>query len=134
MAKQDIFALADLAAEAQAKIQQNYAHVNPVIHVRHGLRQSGFPADALTIDCLQTHKRILIILHDEQLDEVQYQFSRTDQDPTDDYSISGSTLEFTVPPISGFPRLHLKARPTGFLFFYRIKFNIDFYDSYIFYI
>lgn len=45
------------------------------------MRLHGIPADAMTIDCLKSGKRILVILHDEQLDIVSYQFSFKGQDP-----------------------------------------------------
>lgn len=80
-----IYALSDIAALAQAKIQQDYDQLDPVINIRHGLRNSGFPADAMTIDCLRSQKRIILILHDERPNQIDYQFSYIHEDPADTF-------------------------------------------------
>jgi len=77
--------LSEIASEAHAKIQQDFKEINPVIGVVQAMRRAGIPADAMTIDCLQSKKRILIILHDQHPDIMQYQFMMLDQDPGDEY-------------------------------------------------
>jgi hypothetical protein len=80
-----LLSLSDIASQAHAKIQQDYEHINPVIGVIQGMRKVGIPADAITIDCLVSNKRILIILHDDYPKIIRYQFTFSDQDPADDY-------------------------------------------------
>jgi hypothetical protein len=80
-----IFALADIATEAHTRIQQDFADINPVVGVRRSMRENGIPADAMTIDCLTRHKRIILILHDNQPDTVHYQFGFTDKDPVEEF-------------------------------------------------
>ena len=74
--------LSDIASAAHVQIQKDCENINPVIGVNRGMRNQGIPADAMTIDCLATGKRIILILHDQQADIVRYQFSFKDQDPT----------------------------------------------------
>ncbi len=73
-------ALSDFASEAHTRIQQAYETLNPVIGVRRGMRDIGIPADAMTIDCLQTRRRILLILHDHTPNVLLYQFLMIDED------------------------------------------------------
>jgi hypothetical protein len=77
--------LSDIATEAHTQIQQNCPDINPVVGVNQGMRASGFPADIMTIDCLKTNKRIILILHDDSPELVRYQFSFRDQDPADEF-------------------------------------------------
>jgi len=86
MSTQDVYALSERATEAQARIQQNFKDMDPVIGVRSNLRASGFPTDALTIDSLSTGKRITFIVHDEQPGNVAYQFGYKDKDPSADFT------------------------------------------------
>lgn len=76
-------ALSDLVTEAHARIQQTFAHLNPVVALRRGMRDTGIPADAITIDCLASQKRIVLVLHDDQGDTLIYQFTGidTEDDP-----------------------------------------------------
>ncbi len=39
----------------------------------------------MTIDCLASKKRILVVLHDELPELIRYQFTFSDQDLSDDY-------------------------------------------------
>lgn len=80
-----LLSLSEIASEAHAKIQQDFADINPVIGVMQGMRKMGIPADVLTIDCLVTNKRILVILHDAHPGIMRYQNTFIDQDPSDDY-------------------------------------------------
>lgn len=77
--------LCDLASEALNFIQRDFKHLNPVIGVNRNMRDRGIPADAVTIDCLKSGKRIIIILHDHQPTMVNYQFSFKEQDPKDEF-------------------------------------------------
>ena len=76
-------ALSELATEAHARIQQDFSDINPVVGVNRGMRSAGIPADAMTIDCLKSNKRIILILHDQQPEVISYQFSFKDKDPGD---------------------------------------------------
>lgn len=79
--------LSDVATAAHTKIQQTCDNINPVVGINRGMRAQGIPADAMTIDCLVTGKRIILILHDQQADIVRYQFSFKDQDPRDEFKV-----------------------------------------------
>jgi len=68
----DIFTLADIAAEAQKQIQQELDYIEPVIAVRQHMRQSGIPADVLTIECNRAQRRLVVIVHDQQPDTVMH--------------------------------------------------------------
>jgi hypothetical protein len=81
MADTQLEALSEHITSAHARIQQQHEDINPVVGVNRQMRKSGIPADAMTIDCLKTNRRILIILHDEQPDIVHYQFGMREQDP-----------------------------------------------------
>lgn len=85
-----LLSLSDIAGQAHEKIQLDFADINPVIGVMQGMRKMGIPADVLTIDCLATKKRILIVLHDELPNMIRYQFTFIDQDPGDDYEAIAS--------------------------------------------
>ena len=77
--------LSDIATEAHTRIQQDCQHINPVVGVNKGMRASGIPADVMTIDCLSTGKRIILILHDEQPELIRYQFAFREADPADQF-------------------------------------------------
>lgn len=72
--------LSDLITDAHTRIQQAHADINPVVGLRRGMREKGIPADAMTIDCLRTGKRIVLILHDQQPGVLIYQFTLKDTD------------------------------------------------------
>ena len=77
--------LSDFVELAHARIQKDFADINPVIGINQKLRSVGFPADAMTIDCLKSKKRIIVILHDDMPEIVRYQFSFLDKDPGDTF-------------------------------------------------
>ena len=83
MTEKNLELLSDCVTEAHTKIQQQFENINPIVGLSRGMRNVGIPADALTIDCLRTGKRIIIILHDDQPEIIQYQFSFKDKDPDD---------------------------------------------------
>ena len=89
MSEAALEALSDMITEAHTRIQQTYEHINPVVGVRRGMRDVGIPADAMTIDCLQTRGRIVLILHDEQPGVLLYQFGTIDEDAGEDFQRMG---------------------------------------------
>ena len=70
-------ALSDTESTAHARLQQ-HSTINPILGIRQQMRQRGIPADVLTIDELQSGKRIVLILHDQQPDTVMGQFTEID--------------------------------------------------------
>lgn len=77
--------LCDRASEAHTRIQQDFNNIDPVVGVSQNMRASGIPADVITIDCLRSGKRIILVLHDQQPDVISYQFSFKDKDPGDSF-------------------------------------------------
>lgn len=75
--------LCDEATLAHEKVQANHVDLNPIVGVHHKMRDAGFPADIMTIDCLKSGKRIVIILNDDEPEKLVYQFSFKAQDPTE---------------------------------------------------
>ena len=80
-----LFTLSDIATDAHTRIQQDFKDIDPIVGVNRSMRKSGIPADAMTIDCLKTGKRIILILHDQQPDIIRYQFSFKNKDPDDKF-------------------------------------------------
>ncbi len=80
-----LLSLSDIASQAHEKIQQDFKDLNPVIGVMQGMRKMGIPADVMSIDCLVSNKRILVVLHDDLPALIRYQYTFIDQDPGDDY-------------------------------------------------
>ena len=87
MSEKNLEILSDLVTEAHSRIQQDFEYTNPIVGVSRGMRSTGIPADVMTIDCLSTGKRIIIILHDEQPEILQYQFSYKAEDPAEEFMI-----------------------------------------------
>ncbi len=90
MNHQKLKTLSDLVTDAHTRIQQDFALIDPIVGVSHNMRKNGVPADVMTIDCLKTKKRIIIILHDQQQNIIHYQFSFIEQDPADAFK----TIDF----------------------------------------
>jgi len=90
LTEQHLEKLSDFVTEAHTRIQEDFKDINPVVGLSRKMRSVGIPADAITIDCLKTSKRIILILHDQQPDIVHYQFSFKDKDPDEKFE----TLEF----------------------------------------
>lgn len=84
--------LSDIVTEAHGWIQRDFEDINPIVGLNRGMRSTGIPADAMTIDCLRTGKRIIIILHDQQPEILQYQFSYKAEDPAEEFK----TLKFKL--------------------------------------
>lgn len=78
--------LSELATQAHTRIQQDFAHIDPIVGVSRSMRKNGVPADAMTIDCLKSKKRIIIILHDLEPDILHYQLSFIDKDPAEEFA------------------------------------------------
>jgi len=87
MSEDPLEKLSEMASEAHTRIQQTYEHINPMLGLRRGLRDSGIPADVMTIDCLRTRRRIVLILHDEQPGTLLYQFLTIEEDPDGDFQL-----------------------------------------------
>lgn len=85
MPEDPLKALSDMASDAHARIQATHEHINPVVEVRRGMRDTGIPADVITIDCLRSRRRITLILHDQQPGLLLYQFITIDQEVGDDF-------------------------------------------------
>jgi len=85
MSEDPLKTLSDMASDAHARIQAAHQHINPVVEVRRGMRDSGIPADVMTIDCLRTRRRITLILHDGQPGMVLYQFVTMDDEVGNDF-------------------------------------------------
>ncbi|WP_165856122.1 hypothetical protein [Marinobacter sp. JSM 1782161] len=85
MSEAALKSLSDMASEAHARIQQAYQTINPVVGVRRGMREMGIPADAMTIDCLRTRRRINLILHDEKPGLLLYQFSTLEEEAGNEF-------------------------------------------------
>ena len=82
-------ALSDIASDAHTRIQAAHEHINPVLEVRRGMRDSGIPADVMTIDCLRTRRRITLILHDNQPGVLLYQYVTIDDEVGDEFQGHG---------------------------------------------
>lgn len=87
MSEENLEVLSDRVTEAHSRIQTDFENINPVVGVNRGMRSIGIPADAMTIDCLRTGKRIILILHDKHPDVLQYQFSYKAEDPAEEFMI-----------------------------------------------
>lgn len=85
MTEDPLKALSDMASEAHTRIQAAHEHINPVVEVRRGMRDSGIPADVMTIDCLRTRRRMNLILHDEQPGQLLYQFVTIEDEVGDSF-------------------------------------------------
>jgi len=77
--------LCDLVEQAHIKIQEDFKNINPIVGVNKQMRTIGIATDLMTIDCLNSGKRILFVLHDAQPEIAQYQFCRRDEDPRDEF-------------------------------------------------
>ncbi len=73
--------LCDITTQAHTDIQKNFSDINPIVGVSYKMRESGVPADVMTIDCLKTSKQIIIVLHDSQPEIFNYQYSFKDKNP-----------------------------------------------------
>ncbi|MGR6873209.1 hypothetical protein ACU6U9_13070 [Pseudomonas sp. HK3] len=81
-----IYGLSEIAKLAQADIQDAYPDVDPIIGISHNLRNAGFAADTLTIDNRANDTRIIMILHDNKPDVVDYEFAQISKDPSFEFT------------------------------------------------
>ncbi|GAA6134858.1 hypothetical protein NBRC116188_16480 [Oceaniserpentilla sp. 4NH20-0058] len=77
-----VYDLCEVAKLAQADIQAKYPNVDPIIGISHQLRKAGFAADTLTIENPLNDTRIIMVLHDNKVEIVDYEFGRISQDPS----------------------------------------------------
>lgn len=77
--------LFEIASKSHARVQQNFQDVNPMIGVNQQMREMGVPCDVMTIDCLQSKKRIILVLHDHNPDIVRYLLSHQDVEPEGEF-------------------------------------------------
>ena len=77
--------LCDAVEMAHAKIQEDFEHINPVVGVSSQMRTIGIATDLMTIDCLKSGKRILVVLHDAKPDIADYQFCLIKEDPANEF-------------------------------------------------
>lgn len=96
MSEDPLKTLSDMASDAHTRIQAAHEHINPVVEVRRGMRDSGIPADVMTIDCLRTRRRINLILHDEQPGQLLYQFVTIEDEVGDSFQ-SMALDDMTIP-------------------------------------
>ena len=97
MSEANLERLSDSVTDTHSRIQKEFENINPIVGVSRGMRSVGIPADAMTIDCLKTGKRIIIILHDDSPDVVQYQFSYKDKDPDEAFAtLAAESINETV--------------------------------------
>lgn len=73
----------ELVKDAHSLIQEDYKSLNPIVGINQKMRNAGIPADILTVDCLKSDKRIIIILNDNLPDTIEYQLLLKDKDPDD---------------------------------------------------
>jgi len=77
--------ICDTIEVAHARIQEDFDNINPVVGLINRMRDHGIPADLMTIDCLKSGKRILLVVHDSQPETASYQFCLRDEDPGDEF-------------------------------------------------
>ena len=77
--------LLEIATDAHSKIQADFNNIDPVIGVSQKMRALGIPTDVMTIDCLKSGKRILVVLNDQDPDNVDYQYTFKQEDPAEEF-------------------------------------------------
>jgi len=73
--------LCEIASESHARIQADFADINPLVGINQQMRNMGIPADVVTIDHLSGNRRIILVLHDHYPEIVNVHFSFKDTDP-----------------------------------------------------
>lgn len=86
MSDEKLKILCDIATEAHARIQQDFKTINPIVGVSQHMRQNGVPADAMTIECINSDKRIILVLHDQAPEIISYQLTFKKKDPDKTFS------------------------------------------------
>lgn len=85
MKNEKLEALCDIVTKTHTRIQKDFKDINPMVGVNQQMREMGVPVDVVTIDCLKSGKRIILILHDHHPETIRYQFSFKDEDPDDQF-------------------------------------------------
>ncbi len=75
----------DIITESHTRIQSDFAEINPLVGVNQKMREMDVPVDIVTIDCLKSNKRIILILHDHYPDIVRYQFTFKNTEPGEEF-------------------------------------------------
>lgn len=78
--------LCDSVTEAHTRIKQDFSNIDPIVGVSQKMRESGIPADVMTIDCLRSGKRIILILQDQQPGIISYQFTVEAEAPAEQFN------------------------------------------------
>lgn len=86
MTHKNLHGLCDTVTEAHTRFQLEIADIDPIVGVSQNMRTNGVPADAVTIDCLKNDRRIILILHDEHPDLINYQFAWRSRDPENNFT------------------------------------------------
>ena len=86
------------ARDAQQLIQSEFESINPVVGGHTKMREQGIAADALTIDCLSTGKRISVIILDDNPEQALYLFGDKTGDSNGDINSIhyDSITKFTI--------------------------------------
>ncbi len=86
MSEERLKRLADAVTDAHTRIQAEFADINPVVGINRQMRTQGIAVDLMTIDCLRTQKRIIVVLEDQTPERIRYQFAWRDRDPSDQFA------------------------------------------------
>ena len=81
--------LSEMLEQAHARIQAKHAGINPVVGVRRGMRDTGIPADVVSVACLSARRRILFVLHDQSPGVLLYQFTALDDEADNNFEQVG---------------------------------------------
>ena len=85
MKNEKLEALCDIVTQTHTRIQKDFNDINPMVGVNRQMREMGVPVDVVTIDCLKSGKRIILILHDHHPETIRYQLSFKDEDPDEQF-------------------------------------------------
>ncbi len=105
MTQNQLELISDRIELAHARVQENFDSINPVVGLSRQMRKIGFDVDTLTIDCLKTRRRIILLLHDDAPNVVRYQFALVDTDPDDsfkDISVDALTVQTLYDWMAGY--------------------------------
>jgi hypothetical protein len=70
MSQSALETLSDLTETAHARLQEQYADINPMVRRRSAMREMGITAAMINVDCPRMRGRMLLILHDEYPDSL----------------------------------------------------------------
>jgi hypothetical protein len=73
--------LSDIIAKANDQFYEKNKTIDTVIGILdETLRKQGMQADAISIECIPLNKKIIFLLHDDQLDQVDVALGNRDGD------------------------------------------------------